>query len=370
MKLYDELSVAYPIDGGQPRWYDHARGKFLPMVSGGAFDDVIDRDDIDGGNTPGGLIPEEVSTEIIKNMPQASAVMSLARKLPNMSRAQRRIPVVSVLPDAQFVEGDTGLKSTTDASWKDVFVNAEEVAVIVPIPENVIDDSAYPIWDEIRPYMVEAVGAKVDRAILYGENKPASWPDGLLTQIADAGHGVMAGTVGNDVYDDLLAEGGVLNLIETDGYGPTGHIAALAMKARMRGLREKDVAGLQTGEPIFFTGNQDGQSTYSLDGEPLIFPRNGSIDASEVSVISGDWTKLVWAVRQDITWKVIDQGVITNADNEIIFNLPQQDMVALRLKFRVGWALPNPPNRINPDDNTRFMFSALVPDGSAYATAS
>jgi HK97 family phage major capsid protein len=356
----DQPLVAYPLDGGPTAWYDPERGKLLPRVAGGAFDDVIDRDDVTDGNTPGGLIPEDAAGEIIKEMPQASAIMQLARRLPNLSRKQRRLPVISALPDAQFVDGDTGLKSTTDAAWKDAFLNVEEIAVIVPIPENVIDDSAYPIWDEVRPYMIEAVGMRFDRAVIFGENKPASWPDGLLTQIADAGHAVAEGSVGDDLFDELLTEGGVLNLVEEDGYMPTGHLAALRMKARMRSLRDDQ------GRPLFGQ-TLEGPFRYSLDGEPLVFPRNGSIDADQVSLISGDWSRLVWAVRQDITWKLITEGVITNADNEIVFNLPQQDMVALRLKFRVAWTTPNPPNRVNPDEDTRFAFASLVPADSEYA---
>ena len=55
------------------------------------------------------LIPEDVSREIIQGVPQTSAVMQLARRLPNMTTAQRRMPVLSGLITASFVTGDTGL---------------------------------------------------------------------------------------------------------------------------------------------------------------------------------------------------------------------------------------------------------------------
>src|SRR5690606_17929140 len=97
------------------------------------------------------LMPEEVTREILQGMVQQSSVMQLATRAPNMSRAQRTIPVLSVLPEAYFVSGDTGLKNTSKQAWEKKFLNAEELAVIVPIPEAVLDDAGYDIWGEVRP---------------------------------------------------------------------------------------------------------------------------------------------------------------------------------------------------------------------------
>ena len=44
-----------------------------------------------------------------------------------------------------------------------------------------------------------------------------------------------------------------------------------------------------------------------------------------------------------------------------MYNLAQQDMVALRAVFRVAWQVPNPINRVNENSSTRYPFSALVP---------
>ena len=77
-------------------------------------------------------------------------------------------------------------------------------------------------------------------------------------------------------------------------------------------------------------------------------------------LVGGDWTKLVYSIRQDISWKLLDQAVITDPTNSnaIVLNLAQQDAVALRVTFRAGWALPQPASRVAGD--TRFPFASLV----------
>ena len=301
------------------------------------------------------LIPEEVSREIIQAVPEASAVMRLARRLPNMSRKQRRMPVLSGLVTAYFVTGDNGLKQTSEAAWENKYINAEELAVIVPIPEAVLDDVDYDVWSEIRPNIVEAFGKAFDQAVLLGTNAPDDWPDDLVTGATSASHTITLGT-GADIYDDIMSEGGVISKVEEDGFGVTGHVAALTMRAKLRGLRDDN------GVPIFNRTVQ-AASMYELDGAPVEFPRNGSMDAATALMFTGDWTQLVYAMRQDITYKVLTEAVIQDGSGTIVYNLAQQDMVALRAVMRLGWQLPNPINRVNTSSSTRYPFSVLVPAG-------
>ena len=303
------------------------------------------------------LMPEDVSREVIQGVPQNSAVMSLARRLPDMSRKQRRLPVLTSLLTAYFVTGDTGLKQTSEVEWGNKYINAEELAVIVPIPESVLDDADYDLWGEIRPQISAAFGKAFDQAVLYGTNAPSDWPSSILTGATSASHTVdLSNTIAasDDLYDAILGDGGVVALVEEDGYMVNGHVASLSMRAKLRGLRDT------TGQPIFKTSMQDA-SRYELDGEPVLFPRNGSIVAAQSLLISGDWAQLVYAMRQDITYKVLTEAVIQDASGNIVFNLAQQDMVALRAVMRLGWQLPNPINAVNTTEATRYPFAVLVP---------
>lgn len=78
-------------------------------------------------------------------------------------------------------------------------------------------------------------------------------------------------------------------------------------------------------------------------------------------MISGDFSQLAYSIRQDITFKIFDQGVIQDpATGEILYNLMQNDMVALRAVMRLGWEIPNPINAMVPDKAKRCPFAILT----------
>ena len=87
------------------------------------------------------LIPEDRAKEIIQGAIEQSAVLSVGRRLSDMTTAQNKLPVLDSLPIAYFVNGDTGAKKTTKQAWDKKVIYAEEIAVIVPIPEAVLDDA-------------------------------------------------------------------------------------------------------------------------------------------------------------------------------------------------------------------------------------
>lgn len=299
------------------------------------------------------LIRQQIIDSIVQDAPKSSIVMQLGRRLPNMTSNQTRMRVLDTLPTAYWVDGDTGFKQTSMQAWDNVYINAGELAVIVPIPEAVVADADTDLIGEITPRINESIGKRFDAAILFGENRPAAWQNDIITVARQAGNNV-ADSADKDLYDKIMSEGGLLNKVEEDGYAVNGAIAALGMRAKLRGLRTND------GLPIFKSDMQ-GTTPYALDGAPMYFPENGSFDKSVAQMIVGDFRQLVWAIRQDITVKILDQGVIQDPVTKAIqYNLAQQDMIAIRVVFRAGWALPNPATRLN-EDRTGCAFAYLEP---------
>jgi len=297
------------------------------------------------------LIPVQEANEIIQGVVAQSAVLSRGRKLANMTSKQYKMPVLDMLPIAYFVNGDTGQKKTTKQAWDKKFITAEEIAVIVPIPESVLDDSEYDIWAEVKPRIVEAFGKVIDGAILFNVDKPSTWRDGVVATATAAGSVVTLAT-GDNLYDKIMGEGGSIAKVEDSGYFVNGHMADISMRAKLRGLKD------EIGNPIFKSDMQSG-TNYALDGSPMNFPNNGAFDKSQALMISGDFSQLVYSIRQDITFKLFTEGVVQNTDGSIAYNLMQNDMVALRAVMRLGWEIPNPINALKADKTQRCPFSVL-----------
>jgi HK97 family phage major capsid protein len=313
--------------------------------------------------TPGThpLIPEDVSREIIKATTQKSAVMSMFKHR-TMTTAEQRMAVLAAKPTAYFVNGDTGLKQLTSVAWANKFLDAEELAVIVAIPEKLLDDTDYDIWGEIRPEIEEAIAIALDAAILFGYNKPASWPASIVAAALSAGNTVTQGT-GIDIADDI---NNVMAAVETDGYDVNGFFIRTSVKAEARGLRDANNGF------IFQPGNSGlSDTTYrgTIYGEKAVSSLSGIFEAEDagtygrtlnsVKLIAGDWTQGILGVRQDATWKMLDQAVITDNNGQIVFNLPQQDMVAMRVVCRYAFQVPNPLNRLNMVEANRYPFAVL-----------
>ena len=302
------------------------------------------------------LIPVQESHDIIQGAVEQSAVLQRGKRLANMTASQYKMPVLDLLPVAYFVngEGSGAMKQTTNMAWDKKVIYAEEIAVIVPISEAVLDDADYDIWGEVKPRLVEAYGA-----VLFGVDKPSTWRDDVVTTATKANSIV---TLNDDLYGSILGEDGVIAKVEESGYFVNGHMADISMRAKLRGLKDT------TGQPVFKSDMQTG-TNYTLDGSPMNFPRNGAFDKSKALIISGDFSQLVYSIRQDITFKIFDQGVIQDpATKEIIYNLMQNDMVALRAVMRLGWEIPNPINAIQKDKTKRCPF-ALLKTATAAAKA-
>lgn len=314
-----------------------------------AYDKIIDRT----GATV--LIPEQVSREIVQAVPTSSVFLRLANRMPNMTSKQTKIPVMTGNVDAFFVAGDTGLKQTTKMTWDGVYITAEELAVIVPIPEAVLDDADYDIWGEVRPRIVEAFGKAIDAAAFFGTNKPTSWPTGIVPAAIAASNTVTFGT-GDNLYQDINGENGVVALVEEQGNPVTSYVGALALRAMLRGTVDANK------QPIFrtaYTNGAAGSMVYELNGTPVEFPANGAWDATTALLLAGDFSLARYAIRQDISYKILDQAVITDGSGNVVLNLAQQDCVALRAVMRLGWALPKPVNPVS--GTTYFPFAVLEP---------
>jgi HK97 family phage major capsid protein len=304
-------------------------------------------------------IPQRIVDDMLTTLEAQSALLNLGTRIP-MPVGVTSFPVLSALPTAYWVTGDTGMKQTSGASWGAQSINVDELAVIVPVPENVLDDAGFDIWGALRPLMEQAIARAIDQAAFLGVNKPATQPVDFSTAANTAGNTVVRGTataanggLAKDI-SDLIA------LMEAEGESPNAGIARIGLKGIIRGLSAQQVTAVSAamGAGGAFSINDWWGVPVSYDFLRGLWPTA----VSTVEAIIGDFTKVVVGVRRDFTYKLITEGVITdNSTPPVIqFNLPQQDMVALRVTFRLGWQINNPINYDQPVAASRYPFGRLV----------
>lgn len=253
------------------------------------------------------LINNQITSEVIEGAIRESAVLRYFRRLPNMTSNQVQMPVLDNLPVAYWQTSDTAMKRLTSMAWKNKYIKAEELAVIVPISENVVNDASIDLWAEIRPRLTEAIGKKIDQAILMGIDKPQSFRMSLVDSAVNA-DAFITGT--SNIYQDL---NDAMSYVEESGYEPTALMGSVSLKHQFRLVPDS------IGQPIILD---------ELNALPKIFVDNGSWDKSKAKMIVGDFSQAVYAIRQDITFDVFREGSIYDpVTKELLYALMQQDEI-------------------------------------------
>ena len=308
------------------------------------------------------LIREQNGSEIWQAVPEFSAALRTFRRV-NLGTKIANYPIIGALPNAAFVAGEdaddaTSAKPTTAMTWTSRDLVAEEIAGIVVIPENVIDDASsdFDLWAEIRPRIAEAVGATLDAAVFFGTNAPSSWPDGLVPAAITAGNTVTEGTsvpegasASNDLAEDINA---TIGAVEADGYDPTAIYARRTLRQRVRGLRDTN------NSPIYTTSvSETGRNVPAIYGVDTEYVTNGAWDSDVATLLVGDPRFAILGIRQDLTFKLLDQAAVTIGSD--LVSLAEHDLIGLRFKIRVGFQTAQ---TLTKDGGaTAYPFAVLVP---------
>jgi HK97 family phage major capsid protein len=250
------------------------------------------------------------------------------------------------------VQGDTGLKQTTEANWSNKYLNVEEIAAIVPIPENVLDDTSFDVWASIIPLIRNAIGRTLDAAIFFNVNKPASWPTSIAAGAVSAGNTVARGA--NDAAHGGLA-GDISDLegkVEASGFDVNGFVADRVYRGRLRQIRSTQ------GERLMDVDI----AASRIDGEVLKYAMPGlwPTGTGAAELFAGDFTQGILGIRKDITMKLLTEAVIQDNTGAIVYNLAQQDMVAMRFTARFAFQIANTINYSQQVEANRYPFGIVT----------
>lgn len=310
------------------------------------------------------LIQDAYAPDFLAHTYKTSAVLSTFPTR-NLGTKTTNLPVLSTKPHASWVaesaSDPTGVKPTAQATWANKTIVVEELAVIIPVHENVIDDATTDVVADITRQGAEAIAWALDAAVLFGWQKPLSWVSDDLYASAVAGSNVFA--VDSDAGKDDLA-GSILQAAEalSETYEPSVLLGRLGLRFRLANLRNGD------GSPIFMSSMSDtpgstdqvhglaahwvtGTVDDGASGDKLVW------DPAVADALIVDRSRVLIGVRQDITVKYLDQATVGSV------NLAERDMVALRFKARFGYALGDNV-ATGTTTATNSPVSVVVPEGS------
>lgn len=286
-----------------------------------AYTDLVGRTDTDA------TVPKVVADQLITAMTRESVALQLGVRVPTSTK-DSKVPVLSAAPEAGWVVGDSGLKNVSKASFAPQSLTAEELAVIVPCPDSVLEDSEYPIWDVLNPLLARAMARKLDAAVCFGVDAPASFSASLYEDALAAGNSVVANAADPAKAVLLAAE-----QVGVDGYSPTGVVVRNGWQYGAAAANSQALvanpAGAASAFPLLLAG-------LGIRTEPAFW------DAAVADAIVADWSKVLIGIRRDFTIEIFHEGVLQDETGTIVANLIQQDLSAVRCTMRCGYLLGKP----------------------------
>ena len=290
------------------------------------------------------VLPVEYGREIIRGVIGRSKALELGRRLPDMRGKTYKLNVNANLPVAGWVKNsqvanaegtEINRKPVSYYAFEGVDITAEELAVIVPISENTladVEDFGIELAAELQEQVIGAFQQAIDSAVLFGVGSPWSNFSGIVnaTSLANASV-VWNGSAGTSFYNAISE---AMKLVEESGFVPNAILGGPALNSAFRGsITELGINVADQG--------QIGQLARHVD-------LTGGFNESTAFAIVGDFRYLVYSFREEMSMKLLTESSIYDpTTGSLLYALAQQDMIALRFTMRLGFALPNPVNRVS-----------------------
>lgn len=288
------------------------------------------------------VIPVEYSTQILRGVLGESKALQLGYRLPDMRGKTLKLNVLNYLPVANWVKNsatpvgapsEIKSKPVSRLAWEGVDVEAEEIAVIIPVAINTLRDlegNSIALVPEISQQVIGAFNQVIDASVFFGTNSPYAGYYGIVSAATSAGATVSwDGQSGTSFYKAISD---AMSYVEESGYVPDAILGGPSLRGAFRGsLTSLGIVSADQGE---------------VGGLPRHIDLTGGFNSSSAFAIVGDFKRgLVYSVREEMELRVLYEATITDGDTS--YNLAQQDMVAFRFTMRLGFAIANPVNRVS-----------------------
>lgn len=279
-------------------------------------------------------IPVELRNEVLRI---AQTQYGLARRdmmyLPFSGAGNERvIPTLGTSVTVKWT-GEGEKKQGTAPRFDVITQTLKKLAAIVPMTEEILEDSAIDIVALLGQLFAEAVSKEEDIQFFAGTGSP--WT-GILNN-ANVNKVVQSsGDATQLTADDLL------DMIDAT---PTGALNGSKFYMHRSVLSVIRKLKTNTGEYIYQNPGQGLPATiwnYPVETSDA-FPELSSIQTGDQYVLFGNLKQgAIFGDKQQLRVKMLDQATVTDEDGSTVINLAEQDMVALRIVERVGYVVALP----------------------------
>jgi HK97 family phage major capsid protein len=304
---------------------------------------AIDTTDDGSGADAGYTIPEPLANEVIRleSVGYGRARELFAYHLLNQGNTRRITALGSTLSVFWLDEGEK--KPSSQPSFSIVTLALKKLAVIVPMTEEVVEDTGIDLTGLVAQLIREAIDQEVDLQFFNGDGT-------VWTGVFQGGNGETTIPVtklgDNEDVDDLRPED-ILKLADETSPAVNGkyHMHRTVL-SKVRTLRQNDDG---TGDYLYNPlgggdfGTINGRPVELIEAAPTKASAEGTTTPNLPIMLYGDLKRgAAYGEKSDIRLKMLDQATITDTDGETVINLAEQDMIAMRAVQRVGYKVTLP----------------------------
>ena len=273
------------------------------------------------------LIEEEYSDTLLNRAAATSSVLSAFTTVPMGAKVQN-MPALATRPTASFVgeTAETRTKPITKFSFENKVLTAQEIAAIIVLNEEDLEDATEDLLENAAALGGEAVGRTLDGAVLFGTGKPAAWtsPD-LFAAATTAGQVYQVGSGEDDLVGSVFQ---AAESVDDSGANPDAFLSRGGFKFKLANLRNTD------GTPIYLPSLSSAPGAVdNVAGLNAYWNKNGAWDRAKALGLVADSSSVLIGVRTDIQVKFLTEATIGGV------NLAENDQVALRFRARYAYVL-------------------------------
>jgi len=296
----------------------------------------VQKDYLQGGEAGqgGDLIPPQLLAEVNKFTEEYGVARRDMRYLPFSGAGNsRNIPALASSVSVFWV-GEGGAKPSTKPTFKLVPQTLEKIVAIVPFTEEIVEDSAINLISLLGELFGEAVAAEEDRVFLNGDTGNGDPYMGVIRATGvvntDMANNETPANITADHLNDLIYS------VPTQVRNTGKFYLHSTVFQLLQQLRDAVNGGYIVQSPV---GDRPGaiwNRPYELVD---VLPDADTTDGTLPFMFFTNLAKTcVYGDKGDIKVKILEEATVQSAEESPAdLNLATQDMMAMRIKKRVGY---------------------------------